>query len=90
MEKSNKVEERFWGGNPGNYVMVHLPVSNTLAYRKPIHLGGMARIMTGFRFPGWIRISLVQAGVMNIFCQAVSQVMGELDADRPCIGEALP
>jgi histidinol-phosphate aminotransferase len=61
--------------NQGNYVMVHLPVSDTLMYRKLMTRGIMIRTMTGFRFPNWIRISLVQAPVMEVFCHIFSQVM---------------
>ncbi|MBU0970738.1 MAG: histidinol-phosphate transaminase [Proteobacteria bacterium] len=64
--------------NQGNYVMVHLPVSDTLMYRKLMTRGIMIRTMTGFRFPNWIRISLVQAPVMEAFCHVFSQVMGEI------------
>jgi histidinol-phosphate aminotransferase len=34
----------------------------------------MVRTMTGFRFPNWIRVSLVQEPVMREFCTAFRQV----------------
>ncbi len=61
--------------NQGNYIMVRLPVSDTLMYRKLMTRGIMVRTMTGFRFPNWIRISLVQADVMAEFSRVFSQVM---------------
>lgn len=64
--------------NQGNYVMVQLPVSDTLMYRHLMTRGIMVRTMTGFRFPNWIRISLVQAEVMEAFCTVFSQVMEEM------------
>ncbi len=64
--------------NQGNYVMVRLPISDTLMYRKLMIQGIMVRTMTGFRFPNWIRISLVQAEVMEEFCQVFSRVMEEI------------
>jgi histidinol-phosphate aminotransferase len=66
--------------NQGNYVMVHLPVSDTLIYRMLMTRGVMVRTMTGFRFPNWIRISLVQAEVMENFCQVFSRIMTEIRA----------
>jgi histidinol-phosphate aminotransferase len=60
----------------GNYMMVKTPMSDTLLHRKLLCKGLMVRTMTGFRFPGWIRISLVQDVVMEEFCagfQAVFQ-----------------
>jgi histidinol-phosphate aminotransferase len=64
--------------NQGNYVMVRLPVSDTLMYRRLMTRGIMVRTMTGFRFPNWIRISLVQAEVMETFCTVFSEVMEEI------------
>jgi len=59
----------------GNYLMVKVPMSDTLMYRKLMKKGVMVRTMTGFRFPNWIRVSLVQQPVMEIFCQALTEVI---------------
>lgn len=67
----------------GNYIMVCLPVSDTLMYRKLMTRGVMVRTMTGFRFPNWIRISLVKADVMQVFCRVFSQVMEEIGCHGP-------
>ncbi|MBN2808458.1 MAG: histidinol-phosphate transaminase, partial [Deltaproteobacteria bacterium] len=42
----------------GCFVMIKLPMSDTLAYRKFMARGIMIRSMTGFRFPNWIRVSI--------------------------------
>ena len=42
----------------GNFIMVKLPISDTLAYRKLMHRGVMVRTMTGFRYPNYIRITI--------------------------------
>jgi histidinol-phosphate aminotransferase len=42
----------------GSFLMVKLPMSDTLAYRKLMRRGVMIRSMTGFRFPNWIRVSI--------------------------------
>lgn len=54
----------------GNYIMVKTPMSDTLLHRKLLREGIMVRTMTGFRFPNWIRVSLVQQSVMEEFCSA--------------------
>ncbi len=56
--------------NEGNYAMVKTPMSDTLLHRKLLCKGIMVRTMTGFRFPNWIRISIVQEPVMEEFCAA--------------------
>lgn len=62
--------------NEGNYLMVRVPSSDTLVYRKLMKEGVMVRTMTGFRFPNWIRISLVQLPVMEEFCTAFQKTLG--------------
>ncbi|UZP68117.1 histidinol-phosphate transaminase [Desulfovibrio mangrovi] len=62
--------------NEGNYAMVKVPMSDTLMYRKLMKKGVMVRTMTGFRFPNWIRVSLVGRPVMEDFCQAFREVLG--------------
>jgi histidinol-phosphate aminotransferase len=59
----------------GNFMMIRTPVSDTLLYRKLAHKGILVRTMTGFRFPGWIRVSLVQRPVMEKFCRALGEVL---------------
>ena len=59
----------------GNFVMIRVPVSDTLLYRKLMTRGIMIRTMTGFRFPGWIRVSIVQDEVMEEFCRVLKSVL---------------
>ncbi len=62
----------------GNFVMVQAPASDSLVYRLLMRQGVMVRTMTGFRFPNWIRVSLVQEPVMRDFLAAFRGVIGEL------------
>ena len=59
----------------GNFMMIRTPLSDTLLYRKLANKGILVRTMTGFRFPGWIRVSLVQRPVMEEFCRALGEVL---------------
>ena len=59
----------------GNFAMIRVPVSDTLLYRKLMAQGVMIRTMTGFRFPGWIRVSMAQEDVMKEFCRALSRTV---------------
>jgi len=62
----------------GNFVMVQAPASDSLVYRLLMRRGVMVRTMTGFRFPNWIRVSLVQEPVMRDFLAAFREVLDEL------------
>ncbi len=64
--------------NEGNYVMVRLPMPDTLMYRKLMTRGVMVRTMSGFRFPNWIRVSLVERPVMEVFCQAFTEALRDV------------
>ena len=55
----------------GNFVMIQLPFSDTLAYRRLMGLGFMIRAMTSFRFPNWIRVSLDRVVVMDALLAAL-------------------
>ncbi|OPY75179.1 MAG: Histidinol-phosphate aminotransferase 2 [Syntrophorhabdus sp. PtaU1.Bin050] len=59
----------------GCYVMVRLPMSDTLAYRKLMAKGVMVRSMTGFRFPNWIRVSIGRREAMEAFIEALSAIL---------------
>ena len=59
----------------GNYVMIRLPCSDTLAYRKLMRMGYMVRTMTGFRFPNHIRITLHTIPVMEGFIKALKTII---------------
>ncbi|MHC1700252.1 MAG: histidinol-phosphate transaminase [Humidesulfovibrio sp.] len=62
----------------GNFVMVETPASDSLIYRQLMRRGVMVRTMTGFRFPNWIRISLVRQPVMLDFLAAFREVLQNL------------
>jgi histidinol-phosphate aminotransferase len=65
----------------GNFVMVRLPMSDSLAYRKMMTRGVMVRAMTGFRFPNWIRITVSHQEALEAFVEALSGIVkdsGEL------------
>ena len=59
----------------GNFAMIRVPVSDTLLYRKLMAQGVMIRTMTGFRFPGWIRVSMAQEDVMEEFRRALTHTV---------------
>ena len=58
----------------GNYVMIRTPISDTLLQRKLLRRGFLVRPMTGFRFPNWIRVSLVERQVLEEFCAVLKSL----------------
>jgi histidinol-phosphate aminotransferase len=61
--------------NEGNYVMIKLPMSDTLAYRKLMSRGVMVRTMTGFRFPNYIRISIAHHEAMEALINGLEAIL---------------
>jgi len=59
----------------GNFVMVRTPASDSLMYRHLMRRGVMVRTMTVFRFPNWIRITLVGEPVMRESLAAFREVV---------------
>jgi histidinol-phosphate aminotransferase len=59
----------------GCFVMVKLPMSDTLAYRKLMSRGVMIRSMTGFRFPNWIRVSVGKHEAMEAFIDGMRKIL---------------
>jgi len=59
-------------GTEGNYLMIRSPVNDLLMYRRLMKKGMMVRSMTGFRFPGWIRVTLREEAVMAAFANVLS------------------
>jgi len=55
----------------GNFLMVRLPFSDTLAYRKLMTQGVMVRTMTTFRFPNFIRITISSPEAMEALITAL-------------------
>ncbi|MCX8110983.1 MAG: histidinol-phosphate transaminase [Syntrophorhabdaceae bacterium] len=65
----------FYVAGEGNYIMIRLPISDTLAYRKLMSYGVMVRTMTGFRFPNFIRITISTMPVMEAFINALRKIL---------------
>ncbi|MBI4632738.1 MAG: histidinol-phosphate transaminase [Deltaproteobacteria bacterium] len=61
----------------GCYVMIRLPMSDTLAYRKLMAQGVMVRSMTGFRYPNWIRVSIGTHEAMEAFIKALQTILAK-------------
>ncbi len=59
----------------GCFLMVRLPISDTLAYRKLMRQGVMIRTMTGFRFPNWIRVSIGLHPAMEAFIRGLRNIL---------------
>jgi histidinol-phosphate aminotransferase len=60
----------------GCYVMMKLPMSDTLAYRKLMSRGVMVRSMTAFRFPNWIRVSIGTHEAMEAVIESLRSILG--------------
>ncbi len=65
----------FYVAGEGNYMMIRLPFSDTLAYRSLMRQGMMVRTMTGFRFPNHIRVTMNTLPVMEKFIKALRTVV---------------
>lgn len=59
----------------GNFMMIKLPMSDTLAYRKLMNHGVMVRTMTGFRFPNYIRLTISEMEAMEAFVEALTKII---------------
>jgi len=59
----------------GNFMMIKLPISDSLAYRKLMTHGVMVRTMTGFRFPNWIRVTIHKMEAMETFVESLSRIL---------------
>lgn len=61
----------------GNYIVVKLPFSDSLAYRMMMQQGVMVRMMTPFRFPNCIRITIGQKDAMQACVKALAKSIKE-------------
>jgi len=59
----------------GNFLMVRLPFSDTLAYRKLMTQGVMVRTMTTFRFPNCIRVTIASMEAMEALITALRSML---------------
>lgn len=64
-----------WQTGDGNFLMLRVPQSDSLMYRRLIKSGYMVRTMTGFRFPNWLRVSLVRKAEMEGFVEALTRIV---------------
>lgn len=62
-------------GDVGNFAMLQLPIADTVAHRKLMARGVMARAMTSFRYPGWMRVSFGTPAAMADFATALEEVL---------------
>jgi histidinol-phosphate aminotransferase len=74
IEEIGKLGLRCQAGE-GCFVMIKLPMSDTLAYRKLMAEGVMVRSMTGFRLPNWIRVSIAKHEEMVAFIEALNKIL---------------
>ena len=58
-----------------NFMMIKLPISDTLAYRKMMKKGVMIRSMSGFRYPNYIRLTLHRHEAMQAFVEALGEIV---------------
>lgn len=66
------------GCGEGNYMTVKLPFSDSLAYRMMMQEGVMVRMMTPFRFPNSIRITIGQKDAMQACANALIKTYQKL------------
>jgi len=59
----------------GNFMMIKLPMSDTLVYRKLMAEGVMVRTMTGFRFPNHIRVTISRMEVLQDLVEALAKIV---------------
>ncbi len=62
----------------GNYFSVRLPFSDSLVYRRMMQKGVMVRMMTPFRFPNSIRISIAKQDAMQACVAALEQTLKDM------------
>jgi histidinol-phosphate aminotransferase len=63
------------GGGEGNFVTVKLPFSDSLAYRTMMQQGVMVRMLTPFRFPNSIRITIGREEAMHACVEALANTL---------------
>lgn len=65
----------FFVNREASYIMIKLPMSDSLAYRKLMSQGIMIRSMTGFRFPNFIRLTISDLYIMELFIQSLRKIL---------------
>jgi len=59
----------------GNFMMIKLPIDDSLAYRKLMAQGVMVRTMTGFRFPNYIRVTISRMEALEALIEALAKII---------------
>ena len=67
----------------GNFVMVRVPMSDTLVHRRLMSYGVMVRTMTGFRFPNHIRVTVGRLEALKSFMDALGLILQSRAAQGP-------
>ncbi len=60
----------------GNFLMIRLGMSDSLAYRKLMTQGVMVRSMTGFRFPNYIRVTIASQEALQALVESLAAIAG--------------
>jgi histidinol-phosphate aminotransferase len=66
----------------GNFLMIRIPMSDTLAYRRLMRRGVMVRTMTAFRFPNHLRLTLAGRPAMEDFIKAIAGLLINSDGGK--------
>ncbi|MDA8124049.1 MAG: histidinol-phosphate transaminase [Deltaproteobacteria bacterium] len=62
----------------GNYLSIKLPFSDSFAYRRMMQKGVMVRMMTAFRFPNSIRITIAKPEAMEACVAALAYALKDM------------
>lgn len=65
----------FYISGEASYIMIKLPISDSLAYRKLMTKGVMIRTMTGFRFPNFIRVTISERVMLEAFIKNLQSIL---------------
>ena len=63
----------------GNYLSIKLPFSDSFAYRRMMQKGVMVRMMTAFRFPDSIRITIARSDAMEACVEALAYTLKDME-----------
>jgi len=73
-KKLDKIGINYINGE-GNFLMIKLPISDSLAYRKLMREGIMIRPMTSFRYPNFIRLTISNMDAMEAFTTSLKKIL---------------
>lgn len=67
-------------GGEGNWLLLKVPMADTLLARRLLLRGVMVRAMTSFRFPGHVRVSMAPLPMLEALAQALEESLAETPA----------